>query len=131
MSTDTDSLDEFLDELFAGPRQAALSARVDEIHRKLEEWDDKINLGGPSKDEEHRVLWAAIHALEELHRHGSWPDITRSFALWVKSELMEEICAIDGETPHVLLDSTRPPLSARGSGLSALDPGGRGQEASE
>jgi hypothetical protein len=82
MSTDTDSLDECLDELFAGPRRAALW----EMYRELEEWDDKINLGGPS------ALWTA---LEELHRHGSWPDITRSFVSWLKSELMAEICAID------------------------------------
>ncbi|HZZ24327.1 MAG TPA: hypothetical protein VFE60_17850 [Roseiarcus sp.] len=77
------------------PRCATLLAWVDEINQKLEEWDDKINLGGPSKGGEHIALRAAVHALEQLHRQASGPDITRWFVFWVKNRLMAEIHTID------------------------------------
>jgi hypothetical protein len=82
------------DEEFS-PRRAALLAWVDEINQKVKEWDDKINLGGPSKAEEHMALWAAVHGLEELHRQFSGPDTARWFVFWVKNQLMAEIRTID------------------------------------
>jgi hypothetical protein len=77
------------------PRRAALLDRLGEINLKLKEWDDKINLGGPSKGEEHATLWAAIHALEKLHRQVRGRDITRWFVSWVKNQVMAEIYTID------------------------------------
>jgi hypothetical protein len=82
------------DEKFT-PRRAALRACVNEIKQKIGEWDDKISLGGPSEGEEHMVLRAAVHGLEELHRPVSGPDITRWFASWVQNQLMAAMHTID------------------------------------
>jgi hypothetical protein len=90
--TATDSLDS--DEEFS-PRLAALRGCIVNINLKLKEWDDKINLGGPSKGGEYTALSAAVHGLEQLHRQVSGPDITRWFVLWVKNQVMAEIYTID------------------------------------
>jgi hypothetical protein len=90
--TATDSLDS--EEEFS-PRLAALRGCIVDINLKLKEWDDKINLGGPSKGEEYTALSAAVHGLEQLHRQVSGPDITRWFVLWVKNQVMAEIYTID------------------------------------
>ena len=89
MSTDINFFDSKLQ-----PRRAALFDCVGEIFRKLDEWEEKIDLGEPSKGEEHTTLWAAVHALEKLHRQASGPDITRWLASWARDQLLAEIYTV-------------------------------------
>jgi hypothetical protein len=89
MRTDLDFFDSKLQ-----PRRAALFDCVGQIFQKLDEWEEKVDLGRPSKRDEHIALWAAVHALEKLHRQASGPDITRWFASWTIAQLLAEIYTV-------------------------------------